>query len=95
MTKEQEVMDFLHKKVFDPILESPKASSGLKSGVNLTIMRMNKLKAESMVKYFWSAISGTERSIGFSKQMQEAGFNRFEEVSGEFGERFDDAWLSV
>jgi hypothetical protein len=55
MTKEQELMRYLHKKVFDPILDSPDAPSNIKSGVNLTIARMSRLSAEKMVQYFWSA----------------------------------------
>jgi hypothetical protein len=31
--KEQAIMDFLHEHIFDPILESPRASDKLKQGV--------------------------------------------------------------
>jgi hypothetical protein len=31
-SKEREIMDFLHKRVFDPILQSPVASEKLKQG---------------------------------------------------------------
>ena len=34
MTKEEELMSFLHEKVFDPILNSKEASAKIKSGVN-------------------------------------------------------------
>ncbi len=40
MTKEQEIMQFLHERVFDLALNSPNASAKLKQGVSLTIMRM-------------------------------------------------------
>lgn len=56
-------------------------------------MRMKTHKAENMVQYFWSAVIGTERSIGFSKQMKDAGLSRFEEVLEEFRVKFNDAWL--
>lgn len=62
MTKEQELMSFLHDKVFDPILNSKSATKNVKSGVNLTIARMNKLNAEKMVQYFWSALA-TDKSV--------------------------------
>jgi len=42
MPKNNEIMDFLHENVFDPILNSPNASKSLKQGVSLTIMRMNE-----------------------------------------------------
>ena len=86
-------MDFLYENVFEPVLSSPNASKKLKSGVNLTIARMNQRDAAGMVQYFWSAIIGTEHSIGFAHQMRQEGFTRFEEVLEEFRERFNDAWL--
>lgn len=93
MTKDEEIMEFLHNKVFDPILDSKTVSSKLKSGVNLTIGRMNRLSADKKIQYFWSALA-TENAVKFSSAMKEEGFLRFEDVSGEFKARFDDAWLS-
>ena len=92
MTKEQELMQFLHQKVFDPILNNPNVSSSIKSGVNLTIGRMNRLTAEKMIQYFWSALA-SENSIAFSKRMKEEHLPRFEDVLEEFRDRFHDAWL--
>jgi hypothetical protein len=86
-------MDFLSKKVFEPILSSANASRELKSGVNLTITRLEQRDAEGMIQYFWSAIVGTERSIGFARRMKAEGFTRFEEVLEEFRDRFNDKWL--
>ena len=34
MTKEEDIMQFLHERVFDPILNSSDASLKLKAGVN-------------------------------------------------------------
>lgn len=93
MTKEQEIMEFLHEKVFDEILSSPRASNKLKSGVNLTISRLNQRDAKGMVQYYWSAIIGTDKSIGFAKIMKDEGFSRFEEILEEFREKFNDNWL--
>jgi len=87
-------MDFLGQRVFDPILKSPRASQQLKKGVRYTIMRMEQRNALCMIKYFWSAIVGTEQSIQFSKLMKEEGFDRFEEVLEDFRERFNDEWLN-
>lgn len=92
MSKEQELMNFLHEKVFDPILSSPTASGKIKSGVNLTIGRMNKLPAEKMVHYFWSALAN-ENAITFSKHMKEEGLTRFEDVMEEFRDKFNDTWI--
>ena len=92
MTKEQELMSYLHTKVFDPILNSKTCSSGIKSGVHLTIGRMNKLNAEKMVQYFWSALA-TDNAIKFSKQMKAEGLTRFEDIMEEFRDKFNESWL--
>ena len=91
--KNQEIMNFLHERVFDPILNSSTCPDNLKRGVRCTIMRMNKLDPTGKIKYFWSAIIGTDRSILFADQLRMANVTRFEDVSEEFRVRFDDNWL--
>lgn len=91
--KEQEIMDFLHGRIFNPILGSPQASEALKQGVRYTIMRLEERDAARMVQYYWSAIVGTERSIGFASRMRQEGFTRFEEAIEEFRVRFNDRFL--
>lgn len=92
--KEQQILDFLHERILDPILQSPTASDPLKQGVRYTIMRLRERDAAGMVSYYWSAIIGTERSIGFAARMRKEGFTRFEEALEEFRVRFDDAFLA-
>jgi hypothetical protein len=91
--KEAEIMDFLHMRIFDPILQSPNASEKLKQGVRYTIMRMEQRDAEGMIQYYWSAIVGTERNISVAALMREEGFDRFEEALEEFRVRFNDDFL--
>lgn len=93
MTKEEEIMQFLHERVFDPVLNSETASQKLKKGIRMTIVRMEQRDAVGMVSYFWSAVTGTERSIGFAKSMKDEGFDRFEEAIDEFRTKFSDLWL--
>jgi hypothetical protein len=92
MTKEDELMNFLTVKVFGPILDSPKASRELKSGVHLTIGRMRQLDAKGMVQYYWSCLAD-ESAIRFSKEIKHEHFTRFEDVLEEFRDRFNDNWL--
>lgn len=92
MTKENELMQYLHEHVFDPILSSPRASKELKQGVRLTTTRMRQRDAAGMLQYYWSAVIGTERSTKFARLMKAEGFNRFEEVLEDFREKFNDAW---
>ena len=61
MTKEDEIMVFLHERVFDPILKSPDAPQSLKQGVRLTIARMWERDAAGMIEFYYSAIVGTDR----------------------------------
>jgi hypothetical protein len=91
--KEQQIMDFLHASTFDAILVSSKASTKLKQGVRYTIVRLEERNAVGMIQYYWSAIIGTERSIGFAARMRKEGFTRFEEAIDEFRVRFDDRFL--
>ena len=91
--KEQEIMVFLHENVFDPILTSPRASERLKQGVRTTIMRLQQRDAAGMIRFYWSAIIGTDRSIPFAAEMRREGFTRFEETIEEFRVRFDDGFL--
>ncbi len=92
MTKEEELMAFLHQHVFDPILNSPKAPAKIKSGVNLTIGRMNRLSAAKMVQYFWSALA-TDNAIEFSKHLRAENLPRFEDIMETFRDKFNDTWL--
>jgi hypothetical protein len=92
-SKEEQIMDYLMSNVFNPILDSDKATNSLKQGVRLTIMRLNERDAFGMLSYYWSAIIGTERSTKFAKLMKQEGFVRFEELIDEFREMFNDKWL--
>ncbi len=92
MTKEGQLMNFLHEKVFDPILDSKTVPPNIKKGTNLTIVRMRRLSDEKMVQYFWSALA-TENAINFSKHLKSEGLTRFEDVMEEFREIFNDNWL--
>ena len=91
-TKEQEIIDFLSQRVFDPILNSDSASQKVKAGINLTKGRMSRLSAEKMIHYFWSALA-TDNAIGFSKILKQENMPRFEDVFEEFRDKFNDTWL--
>lgn len=86
-------MEFLHERIFDPILLSPGASENLKQGIRYTIMRLEQRDAAGMIQYYWSAIVGTDPSIAFAARMRQEGFDRFEEAIDEFRVRFDDRFL--
>jgi hypothetical protein len=41
-----------------------------------------------MIRYFWAAVYGTEKSIRFADMMAAAGLDRFEEVLEDFRREF-------
>lgn len=43
-------------------------------------MRLEERDVAGMIQYYWWAIIGTERSIGFAARMRQEGFDRFEEA---------------
>lgn len=92
MSKDEEIMQFLHERVFDPILNG-QYSDKLKQGVRYTIMRMNERDAAGKIQYFWSAVVGTDRSIPFADKMRDEDATRFEDIIEEFRVRFNDRWL--
>lgn len=85
-------MNFLHERVFDPILASKEAPANIKAGVNLTIGRMNRLPAEKMIQYYKNSLF-KKNSVKFSKLKKSAELPRFEDVLEEFRDRFNDEWL--
>ncbi|WP_438395269.1 hypothetical protein [Caballeronia sp. DA-9] len=91
--KKAEVLAYLNETVFNPILDSDHASSKLKAGIRMTLARMSGRDAAGIVHFFWAAVTGTERSVSFARQMREEGFTRFEEIIEPFRERFNDKWL--
>lgn len=93
MKKEDEIIQFLDERIFNPILNSETASNSLQRGARMTRMRMRERDAKGMISYYWSAIVGTERSIGFAKKLKDENFIRFEEVIDDFRVRFSDEWL--
>ncbi len=88
MGKKEDVLSFLNEKIFDPILNSPKASVLLKQAIRTSLMRLNGKDAEGIVEYYLSHMIGTEKQTKFSELMRAEGFNHFEEASDEFKNKF-------
>jgi hypothetical protein len=93
MTKEEEILEFLNDRVFNPISASSSIPSDIKKGVRITAARMGRLDAKGMIDFFWSAIRGTEKSIRFSEKMKREGLTRFEDIFETFRKRFNEKWL--
>lgn len=93
MTKEEELMDFLNKNIFDPILCCPNTHKDIEAGVHRTIASFRTQDAAGMIEHFWKSIRGTDGSIAFSGMLKQHGFKRFEDILDEFRMHFNDEWL--
>jgi hypothetical protein len=94
MTKKEELLGYLNEQIFDPILNSPRASNLLKQAVRLAVMRMNRKEPDEILQFYSTSIIGGETPTKFALQMKSEGFTQFEEVSEEFRNRFNDRWLN-
>jgi hypothetical protein len=84
----EEITQFLNEKVFDPVLNSSKASELLKKKIRWTRSLLNPLPARSMIHFFWSAVGNPANHEGVYLLMKKEGFNSFEDVLPEFRTRF-------
>jgi hypothetical protein len=87
------VMCYLWSRQFKTPLDT--GSQKVKAGVNLTITRLRQRDALGMVHYYWTAVTGTERSVPFAKLLKSEGFPVFETETTlfEFRDRFNDKWF--
>ncbi len=95
MSKEAEIMDFLDKNIFDPILCCPTLHKDIEQGVRRTIEYFRIQDAASMIEHYWKSIRGTDGSVAFSGLLKQHGFKRFEDVIDEFRVRFNEQWLNA
>jgi hypothetical protein len=86
--REALILRFLDTLIFGPVLAAHDAPADVRRGVRFTRMCINRLPADSMIRYFWSAIEGTGRSEHFSERMRIAGFATFEDILGQAREFF-------
>lgn len=93
MNREEEIMDFLHKNIFDPVLCCPTAHKDIDAGVRRTIDYFQTQDAAGMIEHYWKSIRGTDGSIALAGLLKQHGFKRFEDVIDEFRMRFNDEWL--
>lgn len=90
-----EIMNYFDEKIFNPAISYAKQNrnSTILKGINITRARMNMLPSIKKIQFFWSAITGTERSIRFSDIMKENSISRFEDVLEEVRIKFNDEYF--
>ena len=92
-----EMLAYLHQHVFDLILSSENASNSAKGGARLTAYRLEEFKdkpdgASKIHHFFWSAVSGTEKSIRFFDILKTEKLPSFEAEIVEFRRRWENDW---
>jgi len=85
--QEKMIMSFLHERVFDPIMNSPQASSDLKKGIVLTVRALNSL-ADWQMMDTWTSMASYQDDSKVIQQMQVEGFMDFEKTLSEFQKLF-------
>lgn len=91
MTKEQEIMDFLNVKMFEPILNSSMASERLKKATRGLRLRMSQRDAQGMIQYFWSQVADPKnKHANYGRILQNGLCIEFEEIANEFRLRFSE-----
>lgn len=95
--KKQELLNDLEMKVFTPIEIKAKELNNQKllKGVRLTRIRMNQLPdGKAVLKFFWSAITGTNKSIKFYNLLYENNLPSFESILVEIREKYTDNYMN-
>lgn len=91
MIKEQEILDFLEAKLFNPILQSPSTTERFKSATRGLRLRMKQRDAQRMIQYFWNTVADTKaKHANYGRMLQNEGFPEFEELLNDFRVRFKD-----
>lgn len=88
MGKKEDILAYLNKNVFDPILNSPKASVLLKQAIRTSLLRMNGKEAGEISTYYLEHMIGKDKPTKFAELMKAEGFTRFEEIGDEFKKKF-------
>lgn len=89
--KREDVLEFLARRVFNPVLASASVPADVRRRVKATVEALEaKDTAREIIEYYWTAI---RNSTDLPKRMKEVGLVRVEEVMEEFRTRFSDRWL--
>jgi hypothetical protein len=94
--KKKVLMDYLEENVWSKAERVGKENNDrhLVQGIRLTRLRMSQLPtAEKMIRFFWSAIEGTQRSINFYDIMKQYNLVTFEDLFKDIRVKFNDEWI--
>ena len=93
MEKKQQLLNFLHEELFNPILHSPYASSQLKHDFEHTEQMLKDFSAEGILFYIWNSFANKEVEMILSNRLMDEGFHSYEHVLNTFKHEFTYEWL--
>lgn len=86
------LLNYFDENMFNYNLQKAKqlGNTTLIRGINLTRARLSQRTSKGIIHFYWSAVSGTEKSIPFSNEMKQCGLIRFEDLLEDFRVKFKD-----
>lgn len=93
MTKKEELLTFLNKKLFNPILQSPYASNELKHDFQHMSSTISTFSVEGILIYFWTTMTNVEAQMIFSNCLEDDDLLDFSSFLQEFKGYFTYEWL--
>lgn len=96
LEKKQQIINTVERKVWSKAEQVGIENNDMRlvQGVRLTRIRMSlQPTAEKALRYFWSAIKGTDKSRSFYRLMKRYDLQTFEDVVVEIRDTFTDEWL--
>jgi hypothetical protein len=93
MNKKEEILCFLQKHLFDPVLCSPFTSHELKCDFKSMFKMLQNFSAEGILLFFWTTMANEEVKMIFSHRLHEEGITNYDAILCTFKNRFTYDWL--
>lgn len=93
MNKKQELLNFLQKELFNPIIDSPFISSELKYDFLTILETIKNFSAEGILLYVWNMMANDEVQMIFSNRLIDEGFYNYSDLLNTFKNHFTYEWL--
>lgn len=93
MNKKQELLNFLQKELFNPIIDSPFISSELKYDFLSILETIKNFSAEGILLYVWNMMANDEVQMIFSNRLMDEGFYNYSDLLDTFKNHFTYEWL--
>ena len=93
MNKKQELLNFLQKELFNPVIDSPYSSEALKYDFVTILDTIKNFSAEGILLYVWNMMANDEVQMIFSNRLMDEGFYNYQELLSTFKNHFTYEWL--